>query len=81
MPLTIYYWQCNKCCLVERTESSSTRPPASYNGCSHDWKKLGQQGSKVYMCKKCGKTHDLKSSPPGGIRCPKGGTHSWTQLA
>ena len=83
--MAIYYWQCEKCFVVERVEGSSNKPPAAYNGCSHAWKQLGQRSGKGgYICKKCGRQIDTTSTPKSA-KCPGGpggkyGPHIWQKL-
>ncbi|MCL2311701.1 MAG: hypothetical protein FWC41_04325 [Firmicutes bacterium] len=83
---TVQIWQCEKCGKLCEFESSSpsTQPPKdlqlSNSRCTnHSWKRLGQKGNKLFVCKKCGMTVYTATRPMSAKCQPpiKSGTHSW----
>ena len=70
------YYQCSNC--FEITIDDRT-PGREHGGCPHNWKKIANEGNKyLYVCKKCGKSLGV-SSTPQSTPCPHGGSHSWSK--
>jgi DNA-directed RNA polymerase subunit RPC12/RpoP len=77
--MSLKWYQCSKCSITIKKDSSPDARGCSSNSSVHTWHNLGEVGEKNYSCRKCGTVVQTKSSPDGR-GCPTSGSHSWSSL-